>query len=163
MQCPTCYTEYEPEDGACPTCHPRKTDSIYRHLIIIALVVIGMIAWWNASQRDAPPHQSRGETSAANVDLSPGAICKVQFSDVKNIPVAVSSAALDDLGDYMAAKDTDGINAMLANGRALLIPAGTQARVIESAGWYGIRARLLSGEYKGEEVYLCRDYLARGD
>ena len=72
--------------------------------------------------------------------------------------VAVSSAALDELVEYIIASDKDGIQRLLLSGRVFTVPKGTCARILDY-GFLESEIRVVEGKRSGQRGFVVSEWL----
>ena len=77
--------------------------------------------------------------------------------------VAHSKDDFDEMLTLVNAKDNDGLAKMLGEGRIFFPKDGTKARVLEYGGWGGgLRVRIVSGNFRGEDGWIVTEGLHSG-
>ncbi len=72
---------------------------------------------------------------------------------------ATSKAALDRLGQFLAADDDLGVKQLLSSGVVFRVPSGTPCNPISRDGWWSREVRVLEGKHAGKLVWVSVEHV----
>lgn len=87
-----------------------------------------------------------------------GSVAELHDSSKKNVLVAISSEALDDLCKTMRAKDKVGLKLLYLEGKIFLVSDGIRCRVLERTFSYA-QVRLEEGDDIGRAVWVLKKWV----
>lgn len=109
-----------------------ETSHVLAFVIVVAVVGATVGSVWSCLTSPAATKASEAPAVSAAQSVARPAIGDTVRLDsgADSVLLAKTKADYSEMGRYAAAKDTQGIMAMVLQGRALLVKSGTTARVI---------------------------------
>jgi hypothetical protein len=100
-----------------------------------------------------------GDGSSSTI-LEPGATVEIGGSSNSTV-CSTSKENHQQLAKYARAKDKQGMQEMLLQGKIFLVEKGTTAKVLQTTTLDGIEIKIQDGNHKGTECWTERSFLTR--
>ncbi|HXG90886.1 MAG TPA: 6-pyruvoyl-tetrahydropterin synthase-related protein [Blastocatellia bacterium] len=123
--------------------HWRKI-AVVAVVAVIAIMVIKLLSGPPASEK-----QSGGATGA----VAGGADSRLFIRGRDTVPAAVDEKAFEELINALSSRNDANVQALMASGKAIMVPNNTRVRKVQSASTL-VQVRILEGEYEGRTVWV---------
>jgi hypothetical protein len=159
-KCKLCQSDIPLNAKKCPKCQGDLRNFASRHKIITTLLILFIIGSIKSGFDEAISPEENTPSQTQSSFVSVGEEGYLRLASQTNIVVALSKEALDDIVKSSVAKDDRGIAEVVAEGRAILVPAGTKVLVLSSPS-LGVReVRVLDGAFINVKGFVPREFIS---